>query len=106
MERQPVDSSLIRSVGYDLINSILEIEFVQPNRIYEFFDVPYSVYSWLDGGRIQGFVLQRGYQGPLRLSGAECPTARSLRWHRRRPAGDQSRDEAARYARRQLRGYP
>jgi KTSC domain len=47
VERQPVDSSLIRSVGYDLFNSILEIEFAEPNRIYEFFDVPYSVYSEL-----------------------------------------------------------
>jgi KTSC domain len=47
VERQPVDSSLIRSVGYDSFNSILEIEFVQPNRIYAFFDVPYSVYSEL-----------------------------------------------------------
>ena len=47
MERQPVDSSAIRSVGYDAFNSILEIEFVQPNRIYAFYDVPYSVYSEL-----------------------------------------------------------
>jgi hypothetical protein len=47
VERQPVDSSLIRSVGYDLVNSILEIEFAGSNRIYEFFDVPYSVYSEL-----------------------------------------------------------
>ena len=47
MERQPVDSSLIRSVGYDLVASILEIEFVEPNRVYEFFDVPFSVYSEL-----------------------------------------------------------
>ena len=47
MERQPVDSSAIRAVGYDVLNSILEIEFVQPNRIYTYFDVPYSVYSEL-----------------------------------------------------------
>ena len=47
VERQPVDSSLIRSVGYDLIESTLEIEFVVPGRLYEFFDVPFSVYSEL-----------------------------------------------------------
>ncbi len=47
MERQPVDSSLIRSVGYDLLASTLEIEFVDPGRLYEFFDVPFSVYSEL-----------------------------------------------------------
>src|SRR5262249_41091360 len=47
VERQPVDSSLIRSVGYDLPSSILEIELVEPNRVYEFFDVPFSVYTEL-----------------------------------------------------------
>jgi hypothetical protein len=47
VERQPVDSSLIRSVGYDLPNSILEIELVEPNRVYEYFDVPFSVYTEL-----------------------------------------------------------
>ena len=47
MERQPVDSSLIRSVGYDLPNSILEIELVESNRAYEYFDVPLSVYTEL-----------------------------------------------------------
>ena len=47
MERQPVASSLIRSVGYDLIGSILEIEFHEPNRLYTFYDVPFSVYEEL-----------------------------------------------------------
>ena len=47
MERYPVNSSLIRSVGYDLPNSILEIELVESNRVYEYFDVPFSVYNEL-----------------------------------------------------------
>jgi hypothetical protein len=47
MERQPVESSLIRSVGYDLAGSILEIELIEPNRLYTFYDVPYSVYDEL-----------------------------------------------------------
>jgi KTSC domain len=47
MERQPVTSSLIRSVGYDPAGSILEIELVEPNRIYAFYDVPFSVYDEL-----------------------------------------------------------
>jgi hypothetical protein len=42
-----VDSSLIRSVGYDLPNSVLEIEFVERGRVYHYFDVPLSVYSEL-----------------------------------------------------------
>ena len=47
MERQPVASSLIRSVGYDPAGSILEIELVEPNRVYTFYDVPFSVYDEL-----------------------------------------------------------
>ena len=47
MYRRPVDSSLIRSVGYDLPSSVLEIEFVEGDRIYEYLDVPLSVYSRL-----------------------------------------------------------
>jgi hypothetical protein len=41
-----VDSSLIRSVGYDLASSVLEVEFVE-GRVYEYYDVPLSVYSEL-----------------------------------------------------------
>jgi hypothetical protein len=47
MERQPVTSSLIRSVGYDLASSILEVEFADSGRVYEYFDVPLSVYEEL-----------------------------------------------------------
>jgi KTSC domain len=47
MERQPVASSLLRSVGYDPASSILEIELVEPNRVYTFYDVPFSVYDEL-----------------------------------------------------------
>jgi hypothetical protein len=51
MERQPVESSLIRSVGYDMANSILEIEIIgqggAEDRVYEYFDVPFSIYNEL-----------------------------------------------------------
>jgi hypothetical protein len=43
MDRQPVDSSLIRSVGYDLTASVLEVELQESGRVYRYFDVPYSV---------------------------------------------------------------
>jgi hypothetical protein len=42
-----VVSSLIRSVGYDLTDSILEVEFVEGDRVYAYYDVPLSVYSEL-----------------------------------------------------------
>ncbi len=49
MDRQPVQSSLIRSVGYDPGDSVLEIEIVAQGRtrVYEFHDVPYSVFTEL-----------------------------------------------------------
>ena len=43
MDRQPVDSRLIRSVGYDQASSILEVELLESGRIYRYFDVPYSI---------------------------------------------------------------
>lgn len=43
MERQSVNSNLIRSVGYDAANSILEVEFVEEEKVYQYFDVPNSV---------------------------------------------------------------
>jgi KTSC domain len=54
MERQSVASSLIRSVGYDPAGSILEVELVEPNRVYTFYDVPFSVYDELLGAPSKG----------------------------------------------------
>ena len=47
MERQPVDSSLIRAVAYDLPSSILEVELIGDGSVYDYFDVPLSVYTEL-----------------------------------------------------------
>ncbi len=46
MYRRPVDSSLIRSVGYDIASSVMEVEF-DAGSVYEYFDVPLSIYSEL-----------------------------------------------------------
>ncbi|MDR3635763.1 MAG: KTSC domain-containing protein [Isosphaeraceae bacterium] len=54
MHRRPVDSTLIRSVGYDLASSVLEIEFITEDRIYEYFDVPLSIYSELMAAESKG----------------------------------------------------
>ena len=43
MDRQPVESRLIRSVGYDPTDSVLEVELLDGGRVYRYFDVPYSV---------------------------------------------------------------
>lgn len=44
LERQPVKSRILRSVGYDDSAKILEIEF-QNNLIYQFLDVPPKVFT-------------------------------------------------------------
>ena len=44
MERQPVKSRILRSVGYDGTAKSLEIEF-QNNLIYQFTDVPPKVFK-------------------------------------------------------------
>ncbi len=46
MQRTPVSSSNLRSVGYDATTQTLEIEF-HSGGIYQYFDVPQSVYDAL-----------------------------------------------------------
>lgn len=43
MERKPVQSSNIDSIGYDKETEILEIEF-NNRRVYQYFNVPINVY--------------------------------------------------------------
>ncbi len=45
MDRLPVDSSSIRSLGYDFPSSILEVELAGSGRVYRYFDVPLSIYD-------------------------------------------------------------
>jgi hypothetical protein len=54
MDRQPIESALIRSVGYDPTDSILEIELLEGGRIYRYFDVPYSVAEELMSAESKG----------------------------------------------------
>ena len=44
VERQPVKSVILRSVGYDASTKILEIEF-QNGLVYQFLEVPPKVYK-------------------------------------------------------------
>ena len=54
MDREPVESSLIRSVGYDPTGSILEVELREGGRVYRYFDVPYSVAEELMAAESKG----------------------------------------------------
>jgi KTSC domain len=47
MQRVPVESSLIRAVGYDPDSSVLELEFLDPRRVYLYYDVPFSTFEEL-----------------------------------------------------------
>ncbi|MEK7152549.1 MAG: KTSC domain-containing protein, partial [Patescibacteria group bacterium] len=44
MQRIPVDSSDLVSIGYDEATRVLEIEFGE-ERLYQYFDVPLSTYE-------------------------------------------------------------
>lgn len=47
MRRQPVESTLIKSVGYDPEEQTLELEFVPSGRVYDYFEVPEEIYREL-----------------------------------------------------------
>lgn len=56
MNRVNVQSSNLRSVGYE--NGILEVEFRQGSRIYQYYDVPESVYEALVNASSKGKYLR------------------------------------------------
>lgn len=44
MERQYVESSMITSIGFDSDTSTLEIEFKTNGAVWQYYDVPESIY--------------------------------------------------------------
>lgn len=67
MERKPVTSSNIASIGYDENTSTLEIEFLN-NTIYQYFDVPQQVYQGLMQADSHGQFLAQNIKGVYRYS--------------------------------------
>ena len=61
MERIPVDSSNINSIGYDESSSILEVEF--KNGLYQYFGVPEHIYDELMSADSQGVYLNANVKG-------------------------------------------
>lgn len=45
MERQPVSSSNIASVGYNPESETLEVEFLKTGKVYEYYNVPTFMYE-------------------------------------------------------------
>jgi len=62
MIRQPVSSSNIESVGYDLDSTLLEIEF-HDGSIYQYSNVPQSVHTALMASVSLGSFLHKNIRG-------------------------------------------
>ena len=45
MQRDPIDSEMIASMGYDAAWRVLEIEYRQTHEVYAYFDVPPEEYA-------------------------------------------------------------
>ena len=66
MDRKYVLSSNIASIGYDSMNQILEVEFLN-GRIYQYYDVPQSLYDGLmstdsHGKYLDAYIKKGGYR--------------------------------------------
>ena len=69
MIRQAVNSSNVASVGYDDASSTLEIEF-HGGAIYQYFDVPKSVFDMLLEADSPGAVVHQQIRGVYRYARA------------------------------------
>ena len=67
MNRQPVTSSNIASIGYDAESQTLEIEFLNGG-VYQYFDVPQHVYDGLIIADSHGQFLAQNIKGAYRYS--------------------------------------
>jgi hypothetical protein len=65
MERKPVSSSNLKTVGYDKESMILEIEFLNGS-VYEYYEVPGSEYTALMGASSHGSYFSRNIKNRYR----------------------------------------
>ena len=55
--RRPVRSSNVASIGYDKEREILEVEFHNGNRVYQYLDVPEEAAKSVMSGRSKGHAI-------------------------------------------------
>ena len=67
MNRQPVSSSNIASIGYDADSQTLEIEFLNGG-VYQYFDIPQYVHEELMNASSHGQYLAQNIKGLYRYS--------------------------------------
>ena len=70
MEREDVTSSNIVSVGYDVDEQTLEVEF-NGGSVYQYFEVPYDAYQALKHAESIGRHLGRHIKGVFRCERVE-----------------------------------
>ncbi len=67
MERKAVESTTMKSVGYDPCAATLEIEF-QSGTVYQYFHVPERVYQELMAADSKGEFFNKAIKGPYRYA--------------------------------------
>lgn len=67
MNRIPVQSSNLASIGYDPSSMTLEVEFIS-GRVYEYYDVPQSEYEGLMAAGSHGTYFNQNIKGHYRYS--------------------------------------
>ncbi len=67
MQRVPVSSSTIVSVGFDPASQTLEVEFMN-GQIYQYFDVPEPYYQALISDSSPGTYLNQNIKGVFRYA--------------------------------------
>jgi hypothetical protein len=64
--RIPIESSNLASVGFDSFTNVLEIEF-HGGRIYEYYNVPFSIYAGLMAAESHGKYFARHIRDKYRF---------------------------------------
>ena len=67
MERQFIESSMIKSIGYDPNSSTLEIEF-NSGEVWQYFDFPESLWCEFEGSESKGIFFHREIKNQHRES--------------------------------------
>jgi hypothetical protein len=62
MQREPIDSDVIASMGYDAAWHVLEIEYRQTQEIYAYFDVPPEEYVAFRNAESKGAYLNKTFK--------------------------------------------
>lgn len=68
MNRTPVASSSIASVGYDPTTMTLEVEFKNKSSAYQYFDVPEAVYQELMSAASVGIFFNQNIKNSYRYA--------------------------------------